>query len=80
MTAAPTVRPIAEADRDACRPLRAGYDAFRDRAGPPAIRQTLWTRFLEPDEPEAVLATSVSACIGAPFEARPLGHRAQRGA
>ena len=55
MTDALTIRPIAEADRAAWEPLWAGYNAFYDRAGPtaldPAITQTLWQRFFDPDEP-----------------------------
>ena len=54
MTAALTIRQIAEADRDAWEPLWAGYNAFYDRAGPtalaPAITQTLWQRFFDPNE------------------------------
>ena len=54
MTVAPTIRPIAEADRDAWEPLWAGYNAFYDRAGPtalaPAITQTRWQRFFDPNE------------------------------
>ncbi len=54
MTAALTIRPIAEADRDAWEPLWAGYNAFYDRSGPtalaPAITQTLWKRLFDPNE------------------------------
>ena len=64
MTAALTIRPISEADRDAWEPLWAGYNAFYDRAGAtalaPAITQALWTRFFDPDEPVFALVAEQS--------------------
>ena len=64
MTDALTIRPIAEADRAAWEPLWAGYNAFYDRAGPtaldPAITQTLWQRFFDPDEPVFALVAERS--------------------
>ena len=50
-----SVRPIAQADYDAWRPLWDGYNAFYGRSGPTAlpveITETTWARFFDDDEP-----------------------------
>jgi GNAT superfamily N-acetyltransferase len=55
MTTAPTVRPLAQADYVAWRPLWDGYNAFYGRHGETAlaehITQTAWQRFFDPNEP-----------------------------
>ena len=51
---APIVRPVAESDHAAWRPLWDGYNAFYGRQGETAlaehITQTTWQRFLDPSE------------------------------
>lgn len=49
------VRPIAESDRVQWEDLWQGYNEFYGRAGEaaldPAVTDTTWRRFLDPDEP-----------------------------
>jgi GNAT superfamily N-acetyltransferase len=63
------VRPIAETDYDAWRPLWDGYNAFYGRSGPTAlpevITRTTWTRFFDPEEPVfALVAEADGALVG----------------
>ncbi len=55
MTAPLLVRPLAPSDFDAWLPLWDGYNAFYGRAAEtaldPAITETTWARFLDPQEP-----------------------------
>lgn len=49
------VREIRPSDREAWAPLWDGYNEFYGRSGPtaldPAITETTWGRFFDPDEP-----------------------------
>jgi GNAT superfamily N-acetyltransferase len=68
-TIAPTVRPVAEADYAAWRPLWDGYNAFYGRHGATAlgehVTRTTWQRFLDPDEPLfALVAEDAGQVVG----------------
>lgn len=63
------IRPLAEPDYAAWRPLWDGYNAFYGREGatalPDAITQATWARFLAPDEPvHALVAVEGTALVG----------------
>jgi GNAT superfamily N-acetyltransferase len=57
------VRPVAQDDHDAWRPLWDGYNAFYGREGATAvaehITQTTWQRFFDPGEPMFALVAEV---------------------
>ncbi|HWE45196.1 MAG TPA: GNAT family N-acetyltransferase [Caulobacteraceae bacterium] len=64
-----TIRPIAEADRDAWLPLWDGYNAFYGRFGPTAlpveITAATWARFFDPSEPvHALVAERDGVMLG----------------
>ena len=63
------IRPIADTDFAAWRPLWDGYNAFYGRSGetalPEAITRATWSRFLDPQEPmHARVAESGDGVIG----------------
>ncbi len=67
--AGPLVRPIAQADYDAWRPLWDGYNAFYGRHGatalPEEITRTTWARFFEDAEPvHAIVAEREGRIVG----------------
>lgn len=64
-----TVRQIRPDDLEAWLPLWHGYNAFYGRTGPtaldPAITETTWNRFFDPDEPvHALVAESNGQMLG----------------
>lgn len=65
MRNAPCIRPIAQDDFPAWKPLWDGYNAFYGRAGdtalPLAITEASWWRFFDPVEPVFAL---VAECDG----------------
>lgn len=69
MTTAPTVRPLAQGDYVAWRPLWDGYNAFYGRHGETAlaehVTQTTWQRFFDPNEPVfALVAEDQGQVVG----------------
>ena len=69
MTPRPTVRPIAEADYDAWRPLWDGYNAFYGRVSetalPEPVTASTWRRFFDTGEPVfALVAEAEGEVVG----------------
>jgi GNAT superfamily N-acetyltransferase len=69
MTAAPLIRPVAEADFDDWLPLWDGYNAFYGRSGatalPVGVTRTTWARFFDAAEPvHALVAVADGALVG----------------
>ena len=63
------IRPVAETDYDAWRPLWDGYNAFYGRSGPTALPETItlatWGRFFDPAEPvHALIAERDGEMLG----------------
>ncbi|MEP6701527.1 MAG: GNAT family N-acetyltransferase [Betaproteobacteria bacterium] len=63
------IRPLERNDFDRWKPLWDGYNAFYDRkdatALDPAITQTTWQRFFDPDEPVfALVADAAGSIVG----------------
>ncbi len=69
MITLPIVRPVAQGDYAAWRPLWDGYNAFYGRHGETAlaehITQTTWQRFFDPNEPVfALVAEDQGQVVG----------------
>ena len=67
MPSPPTVRALRESDFEAWLPLWDGYNAFYGREGPtaldPAITETTWGRFFDPNEPVFALVAETEGKI-----------------
>ena len=65
----PSIRPIADTDYDAWRPLWDGYNAFYGRSGPTALPEEVtaatWDRFFDASEPmHALVADRDGVMLG----------------
>ncbi len=64
MTQSIQIRPLAESDFDAWKPLWDGYNAFYGRSGETAlaaaITESTWARFFDPHEPVFALVATIN--------------------